>query len=330
MVVDPKQTYLHEEYIARINRVIDYVQTHLDQNLTLETLAGVAGFSPFHFHRLFGALVGETLGQFIQRLRVEKAATQLIYNPKKSITEIALDCGFSGSATFARAFKEAFQMSASAWRNGGYRQPQRKISKVERNTGQLLRKWGQDPVEVSLYLDPKSNYSTWRIKMLDKTAINLEVKELPAMTVAYVRHIGPYQGDSALFGHLFNKLMTWAGPRELLRFPETQALAVYYDDPEITSDEKLRVDVCITVPDETPVEGEIGKMVVPGGKYAVAHFELTDQEYGAAWNLIYGEWLPQSGYQPDDRPAYELYLNNAEEHPEHKHIVDICVPVKPM
>ena len=66
MVVDPKQTYLREEYIARINRVIDYVQTHLDQNLTLETLAGVAGFSPFHFHRLFGALVGETLGQFIQ------------------------------------------------------------------------------------------------------------------------------------------------------------------------------------------------------------------------------------------------------------------------
>jgi len=49
---------------------------------------------------------------------------------------------------------------------------------------------------------------------------------------------------------------------------------VYYDDPDITEDDKLRVDACITVPEDTPAEGEIGRMSIPGSKYAVARFEL--------------------------------------------------------
>lgn len=133
---------LQEEYTARINRVIDYIETHLDRELSLDTLAEVANFSKFHFHRLFQAMVGETLNQFIQRLRLEKAASQLIYNPKKSITEIALDCGFSGSAAFARAFKGMYGMSATAWRAGGHRQPERKIRKTERKTfRRRLTRW---------------------------------------------------------------------------------------------------------------------------------------------------------------------------------------------
>jgi AraC family transcriptional regulator len=330
MVNDSHQKFLSEEYSARINRVIDYIETNLDQALSLETLAGVANFSPFHFHRIFRAVVGETLGEFIQRRRIEKAASQLIYNPKKSITAIALDCGFSGSATFARAFKEMFQMSASEWRSASQQQSERKIRKIGRKEDQTVGKIRQDLTAISLYIDPVTNNPKWRIKMINKSQVQVEIKDMPTWPVAYVRHIGPYQGDSELFESLFNKLMAWAAPRGLLRFPETQILAVYYDDPEITAQAKLRVDACITVPSDTVVEGEIGKTVIPGGNYAVAHFELTAQEYQQAWDLVFGEWLPQSGYQPDDRPCYELYLNNPEEHPEHKHIVDICVPVKLM
>ena len=88
--------------------------------------------------------------------------------------------------------------------------------------------------------------------------------------------------------------------------------------------------MCVTVPEDTPVDGEIGKMTVPGGKYAVAHFEIDVDQYSDAWNAVYGGWLPESGYQPEDGPCYELCLNNPEEHPESKHIVDICVPVKPL
>jgi AraC family transcriptional regulator len=106
-------TQQHHEYTARINRVIDYIVANLHGDLTLETLARVAHFSPYHFHRIFGAMVGETLHQFIQRLRIERAASMLVVNPKKSITEIALDCGFSGSAAFARVFRDTFGREAS-------------------------------------------------------------------------------------------------------------------------------------------------------------------------------------------------------------------------
>ena len=166
--------------------------------------------------------------------------------------------------------------------------------------------------------------------MIDQAQIQIEVKDVPAMHVAYVRHIGPYQGNSALFEQLFNKLMRWAGPRGLLRFPETQMLTIYHDDPDLTDEQKLRVEACITVPEDTPVEGEIGKMTLAGGQVAVARFEVSSDEFEEAWKVVFGYWLPESGYVPDDRPCYELYHNDPNEHPEHKHIVDICVPVRPV
>lgn len=159
---------------------------------------------------------------------------------------------------------------------------------------------------------------------------NIKVKDMPEFHVAYVRHIGPYKGDTELFARLFGRLMAWAGSRGLLRFPETKVLAVYHDNPDITDEDKLRTDACITVPEDTQVEGEIGKMTIPAGKYAVGHFEITSDQYGDAWNAVYGGWLPGSGYQPEDGPCYELYLSDPKEHPEGKHIVDICVPVEPM
>ena len=325
------QKYLRAEYVSRINRVIDYIERHIDTDLTFTTLSEVASFSPFHFHRIFGAMVGETLNQFIQRIRIEKAAVKLVHNPRTSITHIALECGFSSSAAFARAFKETFHMSASQWREGGYLQD-RKIGKTDSKQDQALSNLGKDFDTSFEYSNGETQNRIWRITMKDKPQItaNVEVKDMPELEVAYVRHIGPYQGDSELFASLFEKLMTWAGPRGLIRFPETQMMTVYYDDPEITEDAKLRVDACITVPVNTPVEGEIGRMAIPGGKYAVAHFELKDDEYGDAWNTLFGGWLPESGYQPADGPSYELYLNDPKQHPEGKCIVDICVPVKPL
>ena len=95
------------EYQLRINRVVDHIEAHLAEPLPLEALAKVAAFSPFHFHRIFLAMVGETPQRFIQRLRVEKAATDLRLRPHVSVTEVALEAGFSSSAAFARAFRSA-------------------------------------------------------------------------------------------------------------------------------------------------------------------------------------------------------------------------------
>ena len=314
---------MREKYTSRINRLIDFIDKNIDKEFSLKTLAEVACFSPFHFHRIFKAMSGETLHQFVQRLRIEKAAAQLIHCPKKSITEIAFNCGFSGSAAFARAFRNNFLMSASEWRSQN-RLQNSKICKTKSNF------WKEFDIS-SYYIDSVTNNLIWRIQMQDKKNIQVEVKNMPEFHVAYVRHIGPYKGDNELFENLFIKLMNWAGPRGLLRFPKTTVMSVYHDDPKITEEDKLRTSACVTVPEGTPVEGEIGKMKIPGGEFAVASFELTGgEEYEKAWNFVFGEWLPESCYQPDDRRCYEIYHNNPKEHPEGLHIVDICVPVKPM
>ncbi len=326
---DERAKFLRDEYISRINRVVDYIELNIDKDLSLKKLASVANFSRFHFHRIFKTIMGETLNRYIQRIRVEKAAAKLINNPKKSITEIAYDCGFSGSAPFARAFKEFFNMSASRWRRTGSLH-ESNTGKIDSNKGKAISKIRQDFEVSSYYIDTTTQNHIWRIKMVKKPDFQVEVKDMPELHVAYVRHIGPYKGDSELFEGLFNRLMGWAGPRDLLRFPETHLMAMYHDDPKVTDEANLRTSVCITVPKDTPVDGEIGYMTIPGGKYAAARFELSNDEYEEAWDMVFGGWLPASGYQPDDRLCYELFHNDPKEHPENKCIVDICIPVKPL
>ncbi|MBP7051308.1 MAG: AraC family transcriptional regulator [Phycisphaerae bacterium] len=326
---DARKRALRAEYVGRINRVMDYIEANLAGDLSLGALARVANFSAFHFHRVFNAIVGETLNQFIQRRRVEKAAGFLLGSPTKSVTEIALDCGFSGSAAFARAFKRAFGVSASEYRRTG-EAGQSKIGKTNGSDGEPNGKGWKDLGSYSYTIDLTTGNQLWRYAMSNTSEVKIEVKEMPGMPIVYVRHMGPYKGDPALFERLFGKLCGWAGPRGLIRPPQIRFLCIYYDDPDVTEDEKLRVDVAMTVPAETQVDGEVGKNVIPAGKYAVGRFEVLPHEFGQAWSRIMGGWLPQSGYQCDDRPCFELYHNDPKQHPEGRCIVDICVPVKPL
>ncbi len=164
--------------------------------------------------------------------------------------------------------------------------------------------------------------------MLRNDSFTVDIVEIPGLHVAAIHHIGPYKGDVALFERLFSQLFAWAGARDLLQ-PETKVLAVYYGDPEVTDERQLSIRVCITVPEGTEGEGDVELMTIQGGRYAIAHFELDEDEYEAAWNALYGTWLPESGHQPDTaRPAFELYRNDPREHPQHKHIVDIYLPLE--
>jgi AraC family transcriptional regulator len=319
---DKQKQFLRKEYIGRINRVIDYIDNNLDEELKLEKLADIANFSRYHFHRIFSSMVGEPMGRFISRIRCERAAMALITDRKKSVTEIAFDFGFSSSATFARAFKDFFEMSASEWRNLSIEEIS-KIRKMKSKDGEAE----DNEKKYIAYVNFRNNNR--KIAMLKNKAI-VEVKNLEELNVAYVRHIGPYKGDGKLFENLFNKLLTWAGPRGLINFPESKLISVYHDDPEITEDSKLRTSICLSVPEGTAVDGEVGNMKVPGGKFAVGHFELSTDEYEEAWKHMVVDWLPESGYQFDDRVCYELYLNDPKTHPEGKCITDICIPIRPL
>lgn len=317
------QAYYH----SRINKVIDYIDQHLAEQLDLDTLADVASFSRFHFHRIFRALVGESVGQYVSRLRVEQAARQLTYHSDKSITAIALDCGFSSSATFARAFKSTFGMSASEFRELGD-EARSKIRKADRKNDQPESNSGKD-FEVRMDVFAQNIYPTWKIMSNQQVVANVEVQDLPEVTLAYVRHIGPFVNNPELFGSLMTKIFAWAGPRGLVNFPHTQTLAVYHDDPQVTEADKLRLLVGISVPEETEVEGEVGKMTLQAGKYAIAKFEIDGNQYEIAWNAMYQQWLPESGYQPANLPSFERYLNDPSKHPDGKHIVEIAIPVEP-
>ncbi len=249
--IPTSKEFLRREYVGRINRVVDYIEENIDAELTLETLAKVANFSRFHFHRIFSALVGETLNGFVRRLRLEAAASMLIAHPKETITQITLACGFSSSAGFARAFSAHFGMTASAFRQRRGRCPAAGLNNSK--IGKTESKTGKDSGPSPYYIDERNINSKGRFEM------TVEVKEMPEMHVAYYRHVGSYSGVA----EAFDKLMRWAGPRGLLQFPKTRMLGVYHDDPEITDPSRLRSSACITVPEGTEVAGEIGVPVKP-------------------------------------------------------------------
>jgi len=325
---------LVSEYKSRINRVIDYIEGNLDSDLTLRKLSEIANFSPYHFHRIFSSIIGEPLNKFISRIRIEKAATLLHENINKPITDIAFELGYSSSASFSRSFKDYFEITPSEWR-------ERKLSSnsknrisnsnIQQTKSKLWKDYGENFKYFCTVKLTDSQQNKWVLEMEKPTKLtaNVEVKEMPATTVAYIRHIGPYAGDETLFGRLFGALSRWAGPRNLFS-EDTQFITIYHDNPDLTDQDKLRISVCITVPADTKVEGEIGKMEIPAGKYGFAKFEIMADQYAQAWQAVYGGWFPESGYQPDDRPCFEIYHNDPSQHPEHKHIVSICVPVKPL
>ena len=154
------------------------------------------------------------------------------------------------------------------------------------------------------------------------------IKELPERLVAFVSFTGNYMGNTQVFAELFGKLCGWAGPKGLIT-PTSVLLSVYHDDPNVTPPDELKLDACMSIPEDTEVEGEVQKKVLPGGEFAVMNAELDGpEEYGPAWNAVVG-WAVENNYDLDmSRPSYEIYLNDPEKHPKKHHILDICLSVK--
>lgn len=302
-----------KEYIYRINRVIDYIDENIESKLDLSVLSEVANFSPYHFHRIFSAYVGETLNGFITRLRLEKSASLLKNNKDTAVGDIAFTVGFNSVSGFCRAFKNRFNMSAQEYRDD-INSENSKISKLVSKNSKLHDK----SVDYICAIESIN-------KKLQTMKNKFEVKEMPDMNLVYCRHVGQFH----LIGEAYGKLFKWAGPRGLIGGPNFKSVTVYHDDPNITDIEKVRQSASITVEKEIKTEGEFGFMRLAGSKCVVGSFEIGPEEFETAWTSTC-LWLADNGYQPGDNYPYELYHNNHEEHPEKKFIVDICIPVKPL
>lgn len=302
-----------KEYMQRINRVLDYIEESLAEEMTIEKISEIACFSPYHFHRIFSAFMNESLKSYIGRKRVETAARILYKEDDVPVSEVATMVGFNSASVFCRNFKNRFGITAESFRQN----PEVVFSKNR----QLHRKKSQLNASETEYVCIEHFNQKGGI-MLNK---KIEVKEMPVLDLAYIRHTG----DFHLIGQAYGKLMQWAGPRGLLNNPDLKTVTVYHDDPNVTEIDKVRQSACITLKDTVKPEGEFGVMKLDGGKHVVGSFEIGPMDFEKAWNEVC-MWMSESGYQPDDKYPYELYHNNHEEHPERKFVVDICVPVKPM
>src|SRR6185503_10471401 len=211
-------------YAEAVQRVIEHVHGHLDEALDLQTLASNACLSPFHFHRVFHGMVGETPMELVRRLRLERAAWQLSRPDDRSITMIAFDAGYETHEAFTRAFRARFAASPSEFRK-------RSNQRIE-----LAATCG-------VHFDPSGRVGAFVPYSSGAGAMEVVIRDLPELRAGTVRHIGPYNQINQAFG----RLGMIAGPAGLFQMPDAGVIAMYYDDPESTPGEELRSDAAIVV-----------------------------------------------------------------------------------
>ena len=305
-----KKDQIRQEYINRINKVIDFVENNLDKDLPLELVSKNACFSPFHFHRIFSTITGETVKTFITRKRIEKIASILLAGNVDSITNLAYENGFKDLSSFSRAFKKFYGMSATEFQEKG----KDKFSKICKTESKNCK----EKITFENYICSINKLKNW----INMNA-EIKVKEMPELKIAYIRHVGDFNKIGAVYERLFR----WAGPKGLLNFPETKTITVYHDDPKVTEISKVRQSAGITLEREIASDGEVGTMTIPKGKFAVGRFEIGVEEFEKAWNSMC-VWVAENDYKSRDGNYYELYYNDHTHHPERKFILDICVPVE--
>ncbi len=288
-------------YIQRIDLIIDFIENNLVEELSLELLSKKVHYSPFHFHRVFKFITGETINSFIIRKRIEKIAAILHVGTNKSITELALTYGFSSGNSLSRAFKEFYGISPIAFKS------KNKISKIGVNT-KLTEK----------YICRIDNTLNW-IEMNGQ----IEIKKLSEITLIGLTHIGEFDK----IGASYEKLAKWMATKDLLNVPNLKAVTVYHDNPRVTDSSKVRLSTCFTAHEDVPVESPVKKVLIKEGYYAVGAFEIAPDSFSKAWDSTC-VWVLENGYEFEDGHYFELYHNDHRTHPEHKFIVDICIPIK--
>jgi AraC family transcriptional regulator len=293
------------DYVECVNRAIDYVVSNLAHSLTLEEVSKAAGFSSFHFHRVFKAFLGETLSQFVKRQRLERALFLMSHAPRQSLTDVAMECGFSSSSDFSRSFKQHYGLPPSTFDIEAFRSSRRE--ELERV---LARQIGSHHVTS---LPAGQNPDGFEAKLRD----------LPARTVAYIRVLEPFREGVAQAA--CERLLAWAIKRGLA---DGQWLGYMWDEPEIVALADCRYDVALVVDDVEP-EGEFGRFDFPPMRVAevVLSGDLALEARAIDW--LYRTWLPHSGYVPDNQPAFEAWIGRPFAHGNEHFEIACQLPIKP-
>ena len=291
----PRPTPTQSSYARRFNRVLDYIDKHLDDALTVEELSKVANFSKFHFHRQFSEYCGINIGRYIQLMKLKRASYRLAFNHQDRVIDIALDAGFENPESFSRAFKNVF--------------------------GQTPSKFRKEPAWESW-----SGCCQFPIPTRER-ADNMDVKivQVEPVMVAVLEH----QGAPALLNGSVQAFMEWRKTTGLSPVGSSQSYGIAYDNPDTTPADAFRFDLCGSVTEPVPdnPQGVVTK-TIPGGRCAVVRYAGSRDRIGESVYSLYRDWLPVSGEEPRDFPVYFHYLNLDIDTPEHAHLTDIYLPLK--
>jgi AraC family transcriptional regulator len=288
------------EYRRRIEQVVVFIHDHLSDQLDLATVAKQSNFSPYHFHRIFQGAMNETPQDYINRLRVERAANYLTKSRELSITDIAMTCGFASSSTFARAFKKHFGVTARQYMGGRYLR-----SLADACNSQVCTMATNDP-------------PVWN---------NVTVKDVPAMHLAYLISMTGYNINEIC--PTWERLDRWAVAHSAIT-NSTVRLGISMDDPLITPVNKCRYLAAITIPESIQKDRTVGIMNIPKTKSAIFRVDCRGDQIQLYYQSIYRDWLPDSGMQPSDYPCYEVYRQVPDPSNNGLFGLDIHIPIKPM
>ena len=278
-----------EQYQRQLDAVTDYIYTHLDDDLSLETLAQVSGFSRYHWHRIYRAVRGETAAQTVRRLRLERAAAMLT-ETSWPVERIAWKAGFTGTEVFSRAFLRAYRTTPSRFRIGG--RPASIDSPVTSCGSGSTSSVSQDPV--------------WMVRVETRRGYRLAVSE----------HRGSYMD----IGRAFSRVRDRVGSGSLM-------VAIYEDDPDAVPPADLRSAAGTIVDPGMKIPHGLAERMVPAGRYAIMRYIGPYSSMHAAYLWLYGQWLPSSGEEPRDHPIIEEYLTDPATTPPVDAVTDILLPL---
>lgn len=281
------RTITYNDYTQRINKVVAYINDHLDESLDLKTLAEVAALSEFHFHRVFKALKGESIGAHISRLRIEAAARLLRYSAL-SIEDIAFNIGYEAPAALSKAFKNQYGITPTQYR-----------------TNKDIYIMKKEIINPDLALKaPK--------------IIELEPKNL-----IYVALTGKY--GTLDYGKAYEQL--WAVVKSQKLFTKgIESICVSYDDPKITEASLQRSEVSLAIHKPAHPEGEVSCKTLAGGKYAVFFYQGSYTHLSAVYDAAM-RWVIDSEYEVREEPTFEKYLNDSRRTPEEKLKTEVYIPI---
>ncbi|WP_233827636.1 AraC family transcriptional regulator [Paraburkholderia sp. ZP32-5] len=285
-------------YETRLARVLDHIYDHLDEPLDIGRLAEIACLSPYHWHRIYQAMYGETVATTVRRLRLHRAAGYLA-NSSMSIAEIAERSGYSSLQSFSRTFRAVFGVPPALYRRQG--------------THSRFRPALSGDDQMSMMRE-------------------VTIRSVEPMEVVSADHVGPYMQ----IGKAFDALFGWLGKHNLLA-GEMRMIGVYFDDPGVVEEEALRSKAAVLLPgrvmDEVrsaiAVNARDGVSFTPvrGGEYAVLRHVGPYSDMRAAYEWLYGTWLVQSGREAADAPVVEEYLNSPKETVPAELVTEIWLPL---